>query len=284
MQASLEKDPEQIKAIHSIRKLGYEVSKVDVNNSKLHEWNFVDNSWLPPLTSLKGLGDAGGAELIARRPEGGFKSIKDFFFNEHGVWCWSKMNKKCIEVLIKMEGFNSIDDIGATKSFYSYGHLFNFLFKEAEGEDKRFDKIKKGKISFDDVSEADPTDFTSAEKIIFQKEIIGYYDKSLIIGKYLDLFEKFDIESVDFDEEDGSKPKVWAVVENIQEAVTANNKKYYRITVSGFSSKEIHFKAWIKEEESRLWAIGNVLVFGLDYSPDWGYSLSRKSKVLKVTK
>jgi DNA polymerase-3 subunit alpha len=286
LQASLETDPSKVKAINTIRGLGYDVLKVDINHSKIDEWNFVDNAWLPPLTSLKGLGEAGATELINRRPEGGFKNLNDFFYNEHGVWRWSKLNKKCIEVLIKMETFNSLNEIADNKTFVSYGHLYRTLFEiKCPEDEKKFDKIKKGKLKLEDeATMVNPDDFSSAEKIIFQKEIIGFYDKALIIGKYLEIFEKFDIESVDFDEEDGSKPKVWAVVENIEAKTTANNRSYYKITVSGNSSKEYSFKAWIKPAEAELWAIGNVMVFGLDYSEDWGYSLSKKSKIIKVTK
>jgi DNA polymerase-3 subunit alpha len=282
MQACLEKDPDPIKAINSIRKLGYEVSKVDVNYSKTHEWTYANDAWLPPLTSLKGLGDAGAAELINRRPEGGFKSVRDFLFNENGFWRWSKLNKKCLEALIKMEGLNSLEDIGEGKLFVNYGHLYRALFEETETKD--FDKVKKGKFKFEELATAEPTDFSSSEKILFQKEIIGFYDKSLIIGKYLDIFEKFEIDSIDFDEEDGLKQKVWGVVEDIKRTTTKNNKVYYVIKASGLSSKEYTFKAWIKDAEAALWAIGNVLVFGLDYSPDWGYSLSKKSKIIKVNK
>ena len=283
MQACLEKDPDPVKAMNSIRKLGYEVSKVDINNSKLHEWNFVNNSWLPPLTSLKGVGDAGASELINTRPEGGFKNVHDFLFNEFGFWRWSKLNKKCLEVLIKMESLNSLDDIGEDKTFFSYGHLYKTLFEESD--DKDFDKIKKGKLTLQKAADlSDPVDFSSSEKIQFQKQIMGFYDKSLITAKYLKLFEDFNIDSIDSEEEDCPRAKVWGVVENIEKALTKNGKTYYKITVSGMSSKEFIFKAWIKEEESLLWAVGNVIVFGLDYSSDWGYSLSRKTKIIKVTK
>lgn len=282
IEACLEKDPDPIKAINNTRKLGYEVTKVDVNNSKTHEWNCTNNTWLPPLTSLKGLGDAGAAELTNRKPEGGFKDLKDFLFNEKGAWRWSKLNKKCLEVLIKMEGLNSLNDIGPDKTFKSYGHLYDFLFNNPD--DKWFEKIKKGKIKLEEALNNEAPDFTSSEKIIFQKEIIGFYDKSLVVGKYLDILERFNIDPIDAEEEDCSRTKVWGVVEDIKRNTTKNNKVYYLIKVSGMSGKEFTFKAWIKDEQAALWAIGNVLVFGLDYSDDWGYSLSRKSDVLKVNR
>lgn len=277
VQACLERDPDPVKAINSTRALGYEVSKVDVNNSKLHEWNFVNNSWLPPLTSLKGLGDAGGSELINKRPDGGFKDIYDFFFNEFGAWRWSKLNKKCLEALFKTECLDTLNSIGPDKLFKNYKHLMMFL-------DEHIDKVKKGKVKLEEAALNEIEDFTSAEKLAFQKEIIGFYDKDLILGRYSKILNEFKIGPVDEDEEDGPKHKVWGIVEAIEQKETANKKVYFNITVSGATNKTLKFKAWIKVQEATLWTPGNVLVFGLDYSGDWGYSLSRKTKYIKVTK
>lgn len=282
IQACMERDPDPIKAMNNARALGYEVSKVDVNNSKINEWNFVNNAWLPPLTSLKGLGEAGASELINKRPDGGFKDINDFFFNEFGAYRWSKLNKKCLEALIKTESLEVLNSIGPDKTFKNYKHLLTFM-------DEHMDKFKKGKVKIEEASANETEDFTSAEKLNFQKEIIGFYDKDLIMGRYLRILNEFNIPAIDEleegeEEQDGPKAKVWAVVENIEQKETANKKLYYTITVSGVTNKTLKFKAWIKPNEAALWAPGNVLVFGLDYSQDWGYSLSRKQKYIKVTK
>lgn len=283
VQACMERDPDPIKAMNNARALGYEVSKVDVNHSKINEWNFINNAWLPPLTSLKGLGEAGASELINKRPDGGFKDINDFFFNEFGAYRWSKLNKKCIEALIKTESLQPLDSIGPDKIFKNYKHLLSFL-------DEHMDKFKKGKVKMEEASLNETEDFTSAEKLNFQKEIIGFYDKDLIMNRYIRILNEFNIPAVDAKEddeeqaEDGPKAKVWGIVENIEQKETSNKKIYYTITVSGETNKTLKFKAWIKPDEAALWAPGNVLVFGLDYSSDWGYSLSRKQKYIKVTK
>jgi DNA polymerase-3 subunit alpha len=279
IKACLEKDADPANAIAVVRSLGYDVSRVDVNYSAVNEWSFNGESWLPPLTSLKGLGEVGACELVNARPEGGFKNVKDFFFNEYGFWRWSKLNKKNLNSLLKIETMKSLSDIGEDKLFKNYNHLEAFLMA-----DKNLDKIKKGKLSFDDAGLMDVPDYTTAERILFQKEIVGFYDKSLVLNKYLPIFENFNIEAVDAEEEDGPKPKVWGIVENCVQDRTKKGKVFYRITVSGLSGKEYRVKAWIKESESVLWAVGNVLVFGLDYSSEWGYNLSRKSKIIKVTK
>lgn len=277
IKACLECDPEPQKIINTVRGLGYNVSKVDVNYSAVSEWSYVNDSWLPPLTSLKGVGDIGACELFNQRPEGGFKDLSDFFINQYGNWRWSKLNKKCLEALFKVESFGSLKCVGNDKVFKNYKHLHDFI-------SENIDKIKKGKVKFEDAALNEVQDWTSSEKILFQKDIVGFYDKGLIINKFTKTFEEFNIQAVDEEEEPGPRPKVWGIVENIEQKSTKNNKLYYNISVSGISNASIKFKAWIKPDEANDWAIGNVLVFGLDYSPEWGFSLSRKTKVLKVTR
>lgn len=287
VKACLEKDPEPSKTINSVRTLGNIVSKVDINHSAATEWSNVGNVWLPPLTSLKGLGDAGADELLRLKPEGGFKTLDEFFFNQEGKWRWSKLNKRCFEVLFKSEAFNSLSCVGESKAFANYKHLHDFVLGDELSptfDKMHFDKFKKKK-SEQDTSRFECADWTVAEKIIFQKELTGFYDKGLVVNKFLKAFREFDITAIDeYSEEDGPKMKVWGVVEEVEQKTTSNGKVYYTITVSGYSESIYRFKAWIKEEELNTWKIGNVVVFGIDYSQDWGYSLSKKFKYFLVTK
>lgn len=277
VKACLEKDPEPSKTINSIRSLGNIVSKVDVNYSAVNEWSNVENTWLPPLTSLKGLGDAGGDELIRLRPKEGFKTLEEFFFNGD-KWRWSKLNKRCIEALFKSEGFGSLNCVGQSSRFANYKHLHDFVLSD-------FDKFKKRKGSLEGSEAFETQDWTVAEKILFQKELTGFYDKGLVVNKFMKAFREFDIKAIDeYSDEDGPKMKIWGIVEEIEQKTTKNNKVYYIITVSGSSEQTYKFKAWLKETEASMWKVGNILVFGVDYSNDWGYSLSKKFKYFLVTK
>jgi DNA polymerase-3 subunit alpha len=284
IKACLERDPELGKTINVTRSLGYNVSKVDVNNSAILEWSYANDTWLPPLTSLKGLGAIGACELVNQKPDGGFKDLKDFFFNEYGAFRWSKFNKKCVESLCRTEGLKSLDCIGEDKTFKNYRHLNDFL-------SENWDKFKKGKVSLDEAALIEVPDWTNTEKIQNQKEITGFYDKGLIVNKLLNTFREFNISAIDEyhdiqdeDEQDGPMNKIWAVVEGIEEKVSRNNRKYYTISVSGMGSKIYRFKANLKPNDLSTWQIGNAVVCSLDYSQEWGYSLSKSGSVLRINK
>jgi DNA polymerase-3 subunit alpha len=279
LKACLEKDPELDKTIATTRSIGYEVSKVDVNLSDIKDWTCVDKIWLPPLVSLKGLGEIGACELVNQR-EDGFKDLHDFFFNEYGAFRWSKLNKKCIEALVKTEAMASLKDIGPDKVIKNYKHLHEFL-------NEHWEKFKKGKVKLDEAGLMDVPDWTAAEKILIQKEITGFYDKSLIVSKLLKTFKDFNISAIDEyyeDDEQGPMHKVWALVEEIEHKPTKTGKSQQYITVSGMSNKLFKFKAWLKPDQIKDWQIGNAMVFSLQYSPEWGYNLDKHQKYLRITK
>jgi len=62
-------------------------------------------------------------------------------------------------------------------------------------------------------------------------------------------------------------------------------KPFLVVTVSGVSNKPYSFRVWnASVKNNTLWKEGNVIICSLDYDEDYGYSLSNKSKVMKVTK
>jgi len=281
IKACLECDPELSKTINTTRSLGYNVSKVDINLSAVLEWSYANDTWLPPLTSLKGLGDVGALELMKQKPLEGFKDLQDFFFNENGTFRWSKLNKKCIESLCKTESFNSLGCVGENKLFTNYRHMNDFL-------SENWDRFKKGKVKLEDAALVEIDDWTNPEKIKNQKDITGFYDKGLIINKLLKTFREFNISAIDEyyddEEENGPMNKIWAVVEDIEEKTSKNGKLYYTISASGMGSKIYRFKANLKPNDLSTWQIGSALIFSLTYSDEWGYSLSTHQKALRVNK
>ena len=99
----------------------------------------------------------------------------------------------------------------------------------------------------------------------------------------LDMFEEFGVKAVDEVADNRQKKNVWAVVESITQKKTKNNKPYLAVTVSGMSDKEYFFRVWNQKRDDD-WSEGNVLIFSLDYNQEWGYNVTRNSRVLRVTK
>lgn len=279
IKACLESDPEPQKTINNIRTLGYKVSNIDVNYSASQEWVYANDAWMPPLVSLKGIGETAADELVRLRPAEGFKNIEDFFFDKYGKWRWSKFNKKSIEIICKMEGMDSLG-WNENSNFLTYKHIHDFMLTNLE-------KIKKGKIKLNECALIESGDWTAAEKIIFQKEIIGFYDKDLILGAYNIKFKEFNIQSIDEQsDEDCSRKKVWCLIQDLEEKKTKANKSYYIATAVGRSDKNFKFKVFgvSEEQKNSLLLPGSIIICSLDYDEQWGYSLNKQFKVLKVNK
>jgi DNA polymerase-3 subunit alpha len=213
IKASLECDPNPEETIRNVRKIGYTVAKIDVNYSVPSEWSVKNKVCYPPLTSVKGVGDVAATELVLNRPVAGFKDWNDFCFDKNGEWRWSKFNKVAFDRLLKMEAFNSLDCVGKDRTFKSYKHIHNILeIKE------NWDKIRNKKITFESV--ADMTDFKDwpvAEKVVMQKDLVGYYDKDLILSQFSAALEKFNIAAIDETPDNYKKSSVWALLEKVEE-------------------------------------------------------------------
>ena len=96
------------KAISEIKSFGYEIAAIDINHSEA-EWEYSDvlKAFVPPLTSLKGVGDKAVEEVFANRP---YKDLNTLFFDAEGVWKHSKLNKTAFSSLAKMEAFKSLNE------------------------------------------------------------------------------------------------------------------------------------------------------------------------------
>lgn len=276
IKACLECDPKPDEIINSVRMLGYKVEKPDVNSSTAIEWTVGSSMCFPPFTSLKGVGAIAANELVEGRPQGGFSDIQSFFYDENGAWRWSKANKKVLEILMKMQAFDSLKCIGPV--FKNYRHMHDFVLNN-------YDALKKGKIKLSEAMLTPIDDWTAAEKITLQREIVGFYDKNLIVRKFLKTFEEFEICAIDECDDEKKKVRVWAVVEKIIQKTTKNGKPFLVVTASGTTDKPYNFRVWdVNAQMTQIWIEGNVAIFGLDYSEEFGYSLSKKVKPMRVTK
>ena len=70
------------KAISEIKSFGYEIAAIDINHSGL-EWEYssVLNAFVPPLTSLKGVGDKAVEEVFENRP---YSNLDDYSITKKG--------------------------------------------------------------------------------------------------------------------------------------------------------------------------------------------------------
>lgn len=232
IRAVLECDPDPEKAISDVISLGYKIEKPCIKESLKDSWQIVENRCLPPLTSIKGIGETAAEEAVKNR--GTIGSFEDFFWRdgEKGKkeFRWSKFNKKAIEALVKVGGFENSGWIGPTGLFTCSKHMHEVLFAD-------FDKFKKKKIDLSAlISEKDCADWTNHEKIAIQKELLGTFDKTLLLDKkVLDLFKEYNVLPIS---EIGILPmKHWFIVKEKTDQVTKKGKPYVRIRVCDWDDK-----------------------------------------------
>ena len=96
------------KAIPESKALGYKFAPSDFNYSG-DEWTYNQElkALMPPLSSIKGLGDKAMEEILEARP---FTNLSDLFYNKEGQWRHSKVNKTCFEALCQIEAFSSLEE------------------------------------------------------------------------------------------------------------------------------------------------------------------------------
>lgn len=123
------------KAISEIKSFGYDIAAIDVNHSG-KEWEYSEElqAFVPPLTSLKGVGDKAVEEVFSNRP---YKDLNSLFFNDEGEWKHSKLNKTAFVSLCKMEAFKSLDEMKSNK-LLNHKQLHDLIIDN-------YNTLKKGK-------------------------------------------------------------------------------------------------------------------------------------------
>lgn len=250
--AYLENDPDRDSAIADAESVNYKIGKLDILKSTT-DWSCHDKVLIPSFSTIKGIGDIAADELIELRKgwdfpisdkEGReyFKEVFESFFykfeeieQKRGkkikrFWKFSKFNKKAIDALIKLEALDSLRLVGEGYLFKNYAHMYRALIDNwSKKEQIKFDILEAAQ-------EARDSDWTDREKIDFQTEILGTYDKALI-------FTEEDIamiEGAGFQplEMLSTKPNShWFILEDFEKRQGKNNRNYYRLFIADITGE-----------------------------------------------
>jgi len=228
--------------ISEIKQLGYKTSQPDINHST-NEWSWSEKlkAFVPPLSSLKGVGESAVEEIIANRP---YKSIEDMLWTEDGVWRHSKFNKKAMDALLKMEAFESLRD-PETCIWQNYRQLH---FAIVENMDTIKKSTKKdpliGQKKFFELLEttAEMPDWTRLEKIENKISCSGTMDISMCVE--YDVLQRLQQKGIrSLDEVDGNDI-YWFVVKNAIPKQTKNGKAYLLLEALSPSGKISKIFCW----------------------------------------
>lgn len=278
------------KAIAEIKQLGYKISQVDINYSGV-EWLFSEEiqAFIPPLTSVKGLGDAAVTEVFENRP---YRNLSELLFDTDGQWRHSKLNKSCLEAIIKVEGMGSLEEF-SNNTLSHHRQLFDFIIGQ-------YDILRKGSTGmtktaakkytaahgrepnvFRDVlpSCLEVTDWVRSEKIAFAVDLLSAAPEDLVFPQeVLAKIEKSNVPSI-IDLEPGAPGVVWFCATSITKKTTKNGKCFHVFDVLDDKNRIDRLRVWgqFKHDPQPY----TIWLAEAERDPQWGPS-TMVSKLRKI--
>jgi len=282
------------KAIGEIKSFGYKFQPADINYSG-DVWNYAEDlqAFVPPLSSIKGVGDTAMDEIMQNRP---YKSLDDLLYDSEGEWRHSKMNKTALRALCMIEALGSLREL-REGMIRNHRQLLAIL-----SDDKNYDTLRKGqwgmtKTQFKKASKDGRfpetitsklieqyqglPDWSRTEKIMNSVEMTSSANDELVFpASFLKRVQDKDVQSV-FTIPGGAKGIGWFCAAEIQQKATKKGKAFLRIRAIDNDNNSGWLRVWGKFDQIpdpyTLW-IGEV-----DNDANWGMaSTSWKLKQIRA--
>lgn len=245
----LENDNNKEAAMAEAEAVGYSIGGLDILKSGIEYSVSEKNVILPPLNSVKGIGDAAVDELIKIRSswknEGdALSNFNSFFYNIESKtlkngniktkkeWKFTKFNKRALDALIRLE---ALDSLGLFPDlFLNHAHMRRCLIDNWDQKDKQKFEIKE-------LAEKQSTeDFKSSDRVSAQEELLGTYDKSLLItSEVIDILSGAGMLPLS-DLCETALP-IWFILKDVETKQTQNKRNYYKLTAMDLDGKELTF-------------------------------------------
>ena len=258
-----EKKKEQ--AISAVKGFGFEVRGLDVNSSgKVWEISADGKTLIQPLTSVKGMGEAAIDQILNNRP---FKDIEDFIFNEDVVY--SKLNKKCLDALIRSQAVNGLMD----DRFTGLKHFWSAV---------AVDRPKTKKKFHENIEMYSPEgDFTKEEKIDYLVTLTGVFPMDQVLPeRVLKDLEKLKVPPLG--EFDKDLRVAWFIPREIIEKKTRYGKPWWLIRVTDSTNNVTTIKCWGVRPGLDHVHINRPYMARLKYDEQWGFSTNSIRKTFKL--
>ena len=258
------------KAISEIKSFGYEIAAIDINHSEA-EWEYSDvlKAFVPPLTSLKGVGDKAVEEVFENRP---YKNLSDLFYNEIGEWRHSKLNKTAFSSLAKMEAFKSLQEF-QDDVLDNHKQMYDLILDN-------YNLLKKGRYGMTKTAvkralKNDEEIVPIVDELIAKYKVVSDWSRNEKIKNYFELsndasddllfpprllnkLKQKEISSV-FDIPSGDRGIGWFTVTEVIRKTTKNGKAFMRwkcvdsdnrsgwLRVWGSLDDEVEFSTWLAD-------------------------------------
>lgn len=245
------------KAITEIKSYGYRFQEADINYSG-DVWNYSEelDAFVPPLSSIKGVGDTAMEEIMHNRPYG---SLDDLLYSEEGAWKHSKVNKTALRALCVIEALGSIREI-RDGTLQNHRQLLALLT-----DNKNYETLRKGRwgLTPAQVRKAEKEgrrltplieqlieeyrglpDWSRQEKILNRVELTSSAPDDLVFPQgFIDKVQSKDVTSV-FGIPGGEKGIGWFCASEIQQKTTKKGKSFLRIRAIDNESNSGWIRVW----------------------------------------
>ncbi len=215
--------------------MGIEVQGPNVNESRENFAPVEGGKIRFGLAGIKGVGEAASLKIIEEREETGpFEDFDDFVARVDG----KAANKRVLEHLAKTGGFDfagesrqgifdRLDSAMSAAAAHARDRAAgqnNFLDMLAEPEPAP--RSNKSQVS-SNKSDRDAADFSSAEKLAFEKELLGFYVSGHPMNTYIglsDAIDTFDIDEL-LEQEDRTAFRLCGIVSGIQKKLAKRDNR-----------------------------------------------------------
>ena len=197
--------------------------------------------------TIKNLGTDISDAIIAERKAGGkFKSIGDFLDRiKH-----KNLNKKSMEALIKSGSMDEWNDRGVMlanlEAMLSYNHETN---KQNQNQISLFSKSQE--IKAPEFKMQNAPNATVAEKLLWEKELLGLYISGHPLDRLREKLEKrtMNIKKVKEEMSNSMQVTIAGIIESVRQVVTKNNERMVFIKISDLTDgiEAVAFPSIFKE-------------------------------------
>lgn len=254
-----EKEENKEEAISIVEKMGYDVTSLNINESEKN-WKISGNNLIPPLTTIKGLGEMAVDEILTFRP---FQKLEDLLYNPD--ISYRKLTKRSFDALSRCGALNCLKD----ERFENSKHLWKVVTNKPK-KFKEFDEFIKSQVC---------EDFTQIEKIENIISLTGKYPYEMVIAKKkIQKLEEIGVRPISKFEEG---IPCWFIVKEVVEKLTKSSKIYWILKcVDSYGGSE-DVKCWGVNPERDSIKLNQPIMATVDYDKRYGFSMRNLRKSIE---
>ena len=268
------------KAIAEIKEMGYRVALPDINESGLYwQWSERKKAFIPPLTSIKGVGSTAVVEIMQNRP---YESVASMLFDDDGKWRHSKLNKTGFASLCQVEAFNGLQEMW-DGTIDNHKQLYNIIIDNYSNLKKSKWGMTARKAKKENAPEILPVlingtrgteDWGRIDKLTMYQDLCSATRDDLAFPD--DMMEKIrsaGVKSV-LNMLPGEKCIAWCCIVDMIKKTTKNKKTFYRLKITDYENNTGWLRMWGEKPETMV--PYSIWLTDASNDPSWGASTSSR--------